>query len=75
MNFCVGPVYSYYLGFFGNYDHGDSVVSILLRCETQVEYFVEAPSMGYYHNGTLFASEEIILYLPSSTYTSIITLS
>ena len=32
----------------------------------QVTYFIEAPSVGYYHNGTLSAGHEVILNLSSS---------
>ena len=40
---------------------------VLITGEThQVTYFIEAPSVGYYHNGTLSAGDEVVLNLSSS---------
>ena len=66
----VGLIHQYYLGFFTN--HFDSTVSILLTTtETQpVNYSIEAPGIAYYHNGTISAEDEVILYLPSSVEVS-----
>ena len=67
--FVVGPLNRYYLGFFANYgrtrDNNISVVLITGDAH-QVTYSIEAPSVGYYHNGTLSASHEVILNLSSS---------
>ena len=40
---------------------------MLTTTETsEVQYFIEAPGVGYHHNGTVSASNEVILYLPKS---------
>ena len=61
-------VNQYYLGFFMNYRPAASNLSILLTTsEThQVQYFIEVPSINYYHSGFLSASNRVILYLPRS---------
>ena len=61
-------MYGYYLGFFANYINNVASISILLTTTDvqQVEYSVEAPGVGYYHNGTISAGDEVILNLPSS---------
>ena len=67
MQFIVGPLYpKYYLGFFSNYPgRNDTNISILLiTSEThQVEYSIESPGIGLYHNGTLTAGVEVVLNL------------
>ena len=61
-------MYGYYLGFFTNHDSNTGSVSILLTTSDmqQVEYSIEAPGVGYYHNGTISAGDEVILNLPRS---------
>ena len=51
-----------------NYRPAASNLSILLTTsEThQVQYFIEVPSINYYHSGFLSASNRVILYLPRS---------
>ena len=58
----------YYLGFYTNHPVVDAIVSIILTTtEMQpVQYFIEAPGIGYYYNGTVSVDDEVILYLPSS---------
>ena len=74
MLFVVGLVNHYYLGFFANYKGVGRISNIsilLLTSETQVvEYFIEAPHVGYYSSGTLSTEDEVILYLPSSVEVS-----
>ena len=62
------PVYRYYLGFFGNFGPAVSNISIILATtETHgVQYFIEVPSLDYYHTGFISAGNEFILYLPRS---------
>ena len=64
----VDQVNQYYLGFFMNYRPAVSRISILLTTtEThQVQYFIEVPSINYYHTGFLSVSRRVILYLPRS---------
>ena len=59
------------MGFFAN-EYTDTYVSILLiTSETQpVQYYIEAPGVGYYRNGTVSAGDEVILNLPSSIQVS-----
>ena len=59
-------MYGYYLGFFENYYASGGSISILLTTtETQpVQYFVEAPGIAYYYNGTVSVDNEVILNLP-----------
>ena len=61
-------LYGYYLGFFANFNPHDGIISVLLiTSETQpVQYYMEAPGVGYYRNGTISAGNEVILNLPSS---------
>ena len=62
------PPYCYYLGFFANFypDAGDISI-LLITSETQpVQYSMEAPGVGYYHNGTITAGEEVIFNLSNS---------
>ena len=70
--FIAGLLYGYYLGFFENYFTNDGNISLLLTTtETQpVQYFVEAPGVGYYYNGTVSVDNEVILNLPSSVEVS-----
>ena len=62
------PLCPYYLGFFGNFAPAISNISIILATtETYgVQYFVEFPSLDYYHTGFISAGNEYILYLPRS---------
>ena len=68
MSYTVEIVNEYYLGFFTNHPVVDAIVSIILTTtEIQpVQYFIEAPGLGYYYNGTVSVDDEVILYLPSS---------
>ena len=61
-------LYDYYLGFFANSNLNIGIISVLLiTSETQpVHYYMEAPGVGYYRNGTISAGNEVILNLPSS---------
>ena len=53
------------MGFFANFDGDISI--LLITSETQpVQYSMEAPGVGYYHNGTISAGNEVILNLSSS---------
>ena len=56
------------MGFFANHDPNAGDVSVLLiTSETQpVQYYMEAPGVEYYRNGTISAGDEVILNLPSS---------
>ena len=60
------------MGFFGNFRPDDGDISILLiTSETQpVQYSMEAPGVGYYHNGTITAGDEVTLNLSSSIQVS-----
>ena len=62
------PLLQYYLGFFGNFAPAISNISIILTTtETHgVQYFVEVPSLDYYHTGFISAGNDYILYLPRS---------
>ena len=64
----VEPLYGYYLGFFANHNNSASTISILLTTSEmqQVQYSIEAPGVGYYHNGTISAGDEAILNLPNT---------
>ena len=67
--FVVGPLNRYYLGFFPNYEKTrDSNISVVLVTGDthQVTYSIEAPSVEYYHNGTISVGDEVILNLSSS---------
>ena len=69
MKLVAEPLYGYYMGFFENYyPYTPTNVSILLiTSETQpVQYYIEAPGVGYYRNGTVSDGDEVILNLPSS---------
>ena len=64
-------MYGYYLGFFDNYRSDNNISILLTTTETQpVQYFVEAPGVGYYYNGSVSVDNEIILNLPSSVVVS-----
>ena len=59
----------YYLGFSTNFDASiPSNISILLiTAEThQVRYSIEAPAIGYYHNGTVSAGNAAVLNLTNN---------
>ena len=62
------------MGFFTNYaSHNDSkIISILVTTteEYPVSYYIEAPSVGYYHSGNVSAGNEVILNLSSSVEVS-----
>ena len=70
--FVVGSVYGYYLGFFPNYINNNGRISVLLTTsdEQPVEYSIEAQGVGYFHNGTILAGNEVILNLPLSVQVS-----
>ena len=71
--FVTGPLNGYYLGFFANYETeiGTNISVILITSEThQVSYSIEAPSIGYFQNGTLSAGDEVIVDLSSSVQVS-----
>ena len=55
----------YYLGFYLNYKPTENNISILLLTTERhpVQYSIEAPSVGYYHSGTVSADNEVILDL------------
>ena len=56
------------MGFFANLrpDAGDISI-LLITSETQpVQYSMEAPGVGYYHNGTIIAGDEVTLNFSSS---------
>ena len=55
-----------------NYDTSGGRISILLTTSDiqSVEYSIEAPSVGYYHNSTISAGDEIILNLPLTVQVS-----
>ena len=61
----IGAVNHYYLGFYLNFKPTESNISILLLTTEryQVQYSIEAPSVSYYHNGTVSAGNEVILSL------------
>ena len=54
------------MGFFANNNNNAGSISILLTTSDmqQVQYSIEAPGVGYYHNGTISAGDEAILILP-----------
>ena len=57
----------YYLGFFANYQEKNNISILLTTTEVYpVTYFIEAPSVGYYHRGIISAGNEVILKLSSS---------
>ena len=67
--FVAGSVNDYYLGFFHNYIYSDrgEISIILISAEiNEVPYSIEAPSVGYFENGTILAGVEVILKLPTS---------
>ena len=70
--FVVGSVYGYYLGFFTNHNNNNGRISVLLTTSDAqpVEYFIEAQGVGYFHNGTILAGNEVILNLPLSIQVS-----
>ena len=60
-------MYNYYLGFFAN--GGDNLVGISIYLTSniqQVEYFIEAPGVGYSDNGTVSVGNVASLNIPSS---------
>ena len=65
-------MYEYYLGFFMNYRTQSGEISILLTTSDAqpVKYSIEAPGVGYYHNGTISLGDEVILNLPLSVQVS-----
>ena len=66
----LGPKYDYYLGFFRNHEGGE--ISLLIEANDiqPVEYFIEAPGVGYSQIGTISAGDEATLNLPSSVMVS-----
>ena len=65
-------MYEYYLGFFAKHRAYSSEISVLLTTsDTQpVKYSIEAPGVGYYHNGTISPDDEVILNLPLTVQVS-----
>ena len=58
-------MYDYYLGFFGNYQtYGDASILLTSTEKHPVTYFIEAPGVGYHHNGIVSANDVVILNLP-----------
>ena len=65
--FIVENINRYYLGFFANYQEENNISILLTTTEVYpVTYFIEAPSVGYYHRGIISAGNEVILKLSSS---------
>ena len=63
----IGHVSHYYLGFFTNYREENNVSILLTTTEAYpVTYFIEAPSVGYYHRGIISAGNEVIFNLSSN---------
>ena len=63
----LGPLYSYYLGFFENRRSNDNISIVLTTTESKpVQYSIEAPGVGYYQDGIILPSNEVILNLPKS---------
>ena len=66
-HFCVGDVNHYYLGFFANLAENSRVSVLLTTTDIHpVQYFIEAPGVGYYRNGIISAGSNIVLNLPNS---------
>ena len=65
----LGPKYDYYLGFFEN---DNNLISFLIKTSDiqPVEYSIKVPGMGYFHNGTILAGDEVTLNLSSSEIVS-----
>ena len=65
----LGPKCEYYLGFFENVN---GEISLLIKTSDiqPVEYSVEVPGVGYYHNGAISAGDEVTLNLSSSVIVS-----
>ena len=59
----------YYLGFFQNYVDGKLSVLFANNELATVHYFIQAPGVGYYYNGTITGREEVSINLPSSLLT------
>ena len=69
MLLCCNIGTDYYIGFFRNYGGGRLSVLLINNELVQVHYFIVAPGVGYYHNGTITGRNEIIVNLPSSLLT------
>jgi len=54
----------YYLSYIINSDGGNASISIITTDSQPVSYFIEAPGIGVYHNGTVTADNEATIYLP-----------
>ena len=68
LNSCIGS--EYYLGYFKNV-RGTRASLVLLTTQLQpVAYFLEAPGVGDYHNGTLTADNAAIVYLNDNVVVS-----
>ena len=65
-------MYEYYLGFFMNHLSYIGEISVLLTTSETlpVKYSIEAPDVGYYHNGTISTGDEVILNLSLSIQVS-----
>ena len=63
----LGTLYSYYLGFFENHRSNDNISIVLTTTESKpVQYSIEAPGVGYFQDGIILPSNEVILNLPTS---------
>ena len=63
----LGYDVKYYLGFFYNHVSAINLSILLTTTETHpVQYFIEAASVDYYHNGTVSASNDVILNLSTT---------
>ena len=60
------------MGFFTNaFPYYADISILLITSETQpVQYYIEAPGVGNYRNGTVFVGDDVILNLPSSIQVS-----
>jgi len=61
---CTGS--DYYLGFFKNHYGGNASIIIMTTELQPVYYSIDIPGIRYYHNGTIIANNEDIVYLPRS---------
>ena len=55
------------MGFFSNADKKNNISILLISTETGlVQYYIEAPAVSYYRNGTISTGSMVILDLPRS---------
>ena len=57
------------MGFFRNYVGGSLSVLLVNNEASEAYYFIQAPGIGYYHNGTITGRSEVRVSLPSSLLT------